>query len=887
MKVLREHLLVIFIFLVLALIFTASFVTNMNDAVISSRVDNLLNVWIMSWDGHAIVSNPAALFQANINYPSPDSLAFSEHILSFALVAEPIAWITGNPIFAYNFIAFIGFALCGYTMYLLVKYLTKNRLAALAAGAFFAFVPYHFSTIVHVHVTLYCLQPLIILLLFKYFEEGRTRDLVGLGIAFLAQSLLSWYQLAFSSIPIALFLIWQLFSRQRREKARYFLYVIGVLILCMIIVIPLAIPYFRLRNDYIPEEESEPAIKVISHASVGDYFRVLPQNWFYDKLGFFNTGSVGEGNSLFPGFLVFPLALIALFFLLKKWRDDRSSRAGLGSGQNMESVDEPPTQEEKRPGEETTPDERAPPHKAVNKSGDDLAPPRSYFIYFVVLGIVAFVLSIGPNPRGISNIFYKALHKLPFYGFVRFPTRYHILVILSLAVIIGYACTYIYQYVKGRKDKTWASAAIVIIIILILFEFLIVSLPYAGVEVGADVPLIYKDLDQVEEAVIVEAPMPFVDNSVVFEDPLTINYGTLENTFNAALWEQDAVYFSIYNWHELINGMSGYFPIFYRRALVEMQSFPSPRALEFLQGSGVDHIILNWNKVAVEEREALRQALETLPGVALIEDYPDDFSLYALLDTGTASVDELEYPLYLPESADPDQDLNASIGFINETEDPFANQVEEKQHLEVEWQDTSGEVIKMEETYYYAPFFIQAGEGAVAPFKAAAPAQTGDYHLTITATDGILEGRSWEEDIAVAESPSIESGQPCDGSLTWVSEEEGLQLWPGEVFSPFVEADNLGQVQWLREKADIVGSVGITAVWTKEGDQDYEMQQQGMLPCDISPGQEELFPIALQAPRDTGQYNLSLHLNCLGVQYIGEPIIIPVTIGVNLDGISP
>ena len=94
MRVLKEHLLVIFIFLVLALIFTASFATNMNSAVISSRVDNLLNVWIMSWDGHAIVSNPTALFQANINYPSPDSLAFSEHILSFALVAEPIAWIT-------------------------------------------------------------------------------------------------------------------------------------------------------------------------------------------------------------------------------------------------------------------------------------------------------------------------------------------------------------------------------------------------------------------------------------------------------------------------------------------------------------------------------------------------------------------------------------------------------------------------------------------------------------------------------------------------------------------------------------------------------------------------------------------------------------------------
>ena len=405
----KEHLLVICLFLVLVFIFTVPFALRPHKAVVSSHVDNLLNVWIMSWDGHAVVTNPTNLFQANIDYPSPDSLAYSEHLFIIAMIAAPIAWLTRNPVFAYNFVSLIGFALCGYTMYLLVKYLTRNKLAAIVSGIFFALVPYHFSTIVHVHVSLYFLQPLILLFLFRYFDEGRTRYLVGFGIAFLAQALLGWYQLAFSSIPIALFFIWKLAARSRRDHLKPLLYTLGVLVLCMALVVPFAIPYFRLHRN-IPEEEQEPAINVISHASARDYLRALPQNYFYEKLGFFSYGNAGEGNALFPGFIIFPLAILALIFVFTRRRRGR---------EDDDEEEEPPAAEDSgseaaAPGTVSEVDPL--PQQAGNgppqREPAEQVPRRDYFAYFVVLGLVdvartrvpALDVAVGDNGRALLVI---------------------------------------------------------------------------------------------------------------------------------------------------------------------------------------------------------------------------------------------------------------------------------------------------------------------------------------------------------------------------------------------------------------------------------------------------------------------------------------------------
>ena len=48
-----------------------------------SRMDNAdtaLNAWIVAWVAHQLPVAPLALFDANIFYPEPRTLAFSEHM---------------------------------------------------------------------------------------------------------------------------------------------------------------------------------------------------------------------------------------------------------------------------------------------------------------------------------------------------------------------------------------------------------------------------------------------------------------------------------------------------------------------------------------------------------------------------------------------------------------------------------------------------------------------------------------------------------------------------------------------------------------------------------------------------------------------------------------
>ncbi len=780
----REHLLVMVLFVLLVFLFTLPFSLRLHREVVSSHVDNLLNVWIMSWDAHAVTTHPAALFQANMNHPSPDSLAFSEHLFILAMLAAPVNWVTGNPVLAYNLVALLGFALCGYTMYLLARYLAGSRLCSLAAGIFFAFVPYHFSTIVHVHVSLYLFQPLIILMLFRYFDGGGRRYLAGLGAAFLAQALLGWYQLAFSSIPIGLFLLWKVLSPRRREHAGAILRALGVLALCMLLVLPFALPYFRLHRE-IPEEEREPAINVIAHASAQDFLRVLPQNYLYGKLGLFSTGNPGEGNALFPGFLVFPLLLLALLSVLRNHARSAMRERG------------------RRGGSECAGESEARGQGSGDGTGNDRPRDsrRGYFLYFAVLGLTCFVLSLGPQPHGIPNLPYKLLHKLPIYGFVRFPTRYHIMVILSLAVMIAYGCSHLQGLLERRRGRTLARAAVAAVAVLMLLEFAVVGLPRTAVAVGDAVPRVYRELAEAEGAVVAEVPMPLVDNSVVFEDPLTLNYGTLDNTFLSALREQDATYFSTYNWKKLLNGMSGYYPLFYRRSLVEMASFPSPRSLDFLRGAGVNHLVVKWEYYPPERRGEVREELEGSPGVALVDDYPEGLSLYRLQPLETAPAAGLDIRLAVPGLAMPGRPLSASLSISNPGPLPFLNLDERRQPVEASWRDDAGELARRESSYFYCPFFIAGEEGAPAPFQLTAPERAGEYTLNVRAKSGVLEGWSWEARVAVGDAASVESAGELEGALEYAvdlpfphgagEKEEGLDVRVrGPSGAPFGQADH-------------------------------------------------------------------------------------------------
>ena len=121
-------------------------------AVPSDIGDPLLNTWILAWDVRSLTIHPLNLFDANIFFPLPGTLAYSEHLLGNALAALPVLLLTGEPVVAYNATFLLSFIVGGWGTYLLVRRYTYCGWAAFLAGLAFAYAPYRLTSFSHVQL---------------------------------------------------------------------------------------------------------------------------------------------------------------------------------------------------------------------------------------------------------------------------------------------------------------------------------------------------------------------------------------------------------------------------------------------------------------------------------------------------------------------------------------------------------------------------------------------------------------------------------------------------------------------------------------------------------------------------------------------------------------
>ncbi|WP_332772324.1 hypothetical protein, partial [Phenylobacterium sp.] len=54
--------------------------------VLLDAPDTHLYIWTLAWDAHAFVTNPFGIFDANIYYPLPNTLAYSENLIGSAFL---------------------------------------------------------------------------------------------------------------------------------------------------------------------------------------------------------------------------------------------------------------------------------------------------------------------------------------------------------------------------------------------------------------------------------------------------------------------------------------------------------------------------------------------------------------------------------------------------------------------------------------------------------------------------------------------------------------------------------------------------------------------------------------------------------------------------------
>ena len=117
----------------------------------TTSTDPLMLMWAIAWAGHGLLHSPGHVFDGNVFYPAPMSLAFSDSMLGYG----PVKLLGGGPgcvLVDYNLVFVAAPALTGAGGYALARQLGASPLGAAAAGLGLAFAPWRAAQFAHLHV---------------------------------------------------------------------------------------------------------------------------------------------------------------------------------------------------------------------------------------------------------------------------------------------------------------------------------------------------------------------------------------------------------------------------------------------------------------------------------------------------------------------------------------------------------------------------------------------------------------------------------------------------------------------------------------------------------------------------------------------------------------
>lgn len=445
-------------FVLLTLLFTYPLGFLLADHVAWPAGDPLINVWILRWDVHALLTDPTQLFQANIFYPYPYSLAYNEHLLPSAAIFLPLHLIWGDSMVAYELLNLLTFVLCGFGGYLLGRRVTRSYWGGLLAGIVFAFCPFKMSQIHHFQILSAQWFPFVLLFLDRSIARGRPRDLVLLGLFVFLQILSCGYYGLFLIVGICLVILPLLLGHHWRQWRRLLarLWRLGLEgLVTGLLLLPFFLPYARATELTEGGRRSVGYVAQLS-PDVLNYLAAPASNRLYGDL----TAPLRKEpeGSLLPGVTAVALASIGMVVGLR-------SRYPCARGRT---------------------------------------------IAWVVLTAGAGLLSLGPTIqvagqsviRGPYILLYRYF---PGFGGVRVPGRFAVLVMLGLAVLAAMGVTYLLGRIPSRP---WRSKAALAAVVLLGVEFASFPVPVEQVDLVGSAPAVYQWLaEQPDDFAIVELPI--------------------------------------------------------------------------------------------------------------------------------------------------------------------------------------------------------------------------------------------------------------------------------------------------------------------------------------------------------------------------------------------
>ncbi|MCB0199846.1 MAG: hypothetical protein KDI03_07225 [Anaerolineae bacterium] len=698
----RRHLVALAIFAALTLLMTYPLALQAAHSI-GNYGDPLLNAWALASNAHKFVTHPLDLFNANIFYPYPATLAYSENLIGISVLTAPLLWATDNPVLVHNLALLFSFPLCAFGAYLLVLDLTRSWYGGMVAGIAYGFAHFRFGELSQLQNLTIQWLPFALLYFSRFFRTQSWQDVLLAAFFLVIEALSSLYYGIYSGLAVALFVLFTFVTwRQpgnRIREAKTWIRLLAASALVLLVMVLVAIPYNTARAAV-----GERTLNDQFGATLQQYIQVSAQS----LLGRLIPAAGRDlGATYFPGLVVVALVIFFLVSLVRRRRSGKALQVGRGDWR-----------------------------------------------FYLVLAIVAFVLSLGTalrltidQPPIFQPLPYTILYNwAPGFKALRTPARIGPLVILSMAVLAGYGAALL-----RRRAK---NILLLGLTALLAVEFVAVPARLLPIETGPQVPAVYHWLNNLPpDSVVLE--LPAVTSRSFWNDADSM----------PRLGRQQ--YFTTYHWHPTIMGYSGFWPPLFWTDIDPLLAFPSTASLDYLRGRGVSALVLHQDQFEPAAWEEMQQRLGLFNDQLTLLQIVDDAYVYALQPLQDQAAD-LQISVYTPSTAPAGKPYPVYLQVDTPNDAVAVHQTQQPYTISYRWQatetsapnDDSSVVTTVDGVLHGdLPLVHPAGRSYIPVFLPAPPAPDAMLELEIDTL-----GQHSATTATVQESP--EAASPPPGSET-------------------------------------------------------------------------------------------------------------------------
>lgn len=309
--------LALLLYTALTIAYTWPLALHLGDRLASDPGDPALNTWILWWNA-TTTPLTAAWWNGLGFWPTPGTLAFSEHLLGFAWLTTPIIKAGGSPALAYNVAFLLSFVFAAWAAHLLVWRLTGRHDAGLVAGLAFGFATVRAGHLSHLQVLMNGWMPIALLGLHEFWRSRKPAWLALFAAGWLLQALSNLYYALFFSVFVALWLAW--FGLRRGALGR-FAAAAAASVLAASCLLPLASGYRAAHATHGLQRGMDEAS--LFSADLAAFANAPHTLWLW---GWLRTQEWNE-RELFGGLTA--LALLATFALTRRARTSEPVEASM------------------------------------------------------------------------------------------------------------------------------------------------------------------------------------------------------------------------------------------------------------------------------------------------------------------------------------------------------------------------------------------------------------------------------------------------------------------------------------------------------------------------------------------------------------------------------